>query len=134
MKQRLKMTDLYVLDASAVLAFLRDEPGGERVERELGNSIISTVNLSEIAAKLSDFGMPAGEVSEALSELAASSIVFDTGLAIITGALRKQTRAKGLSLADRACLALAQSTGRIAMTTDRAWADLDVDVMIEVIR
>jgi ribonuclease VapC len=128
------MSDLYVLDASAVLAFLRDEPGGERVERVLGNSIISAVNLSEIAAKLSDFGMPKAEIPEALSELAATSMAFDADLAIIAGALRKQTRANGLSLGDRACLALAQRTGRIALTTDRAWADLDVGVMIEVIR
>jgi ribonuclease VapC len=128
------MSDLYVLDASAVLAFLRDEQRGERVERVLGKSIISAVNLSEIAAMLSDFGMPREEIPEALSELAASSTAFDAELAIIAGALRKHTRTKGLSLGDRACLALAQSTGRIAITTDRAWADLDVGVMIEVIR
>jgi ribonuclease VapC len=128
------MSDLYVLDASAVLAFLRDEPGGERVENDLGNSIISAVNLSEVAAKLSDFGMPAEEVLDALSELAAISMVFDADQALVAGALRKPTRTKGLSLGDRTCLALAQATGRIALTTDRAWANLDVGVAIEVIR
>jgi ribonuclease VapC len=128
------MSDLYVLDASAVLAFLRDEPGGERVERNLGQSIISAVNLSEIAAKLSDFGMPAAEVAGALRELGETSGAFDANQALIAGAMRKETRSKGLSLGDRACLALAKTTSRIALTTDRVWADLDVGVTIEVIR
>jgi ribonuclease VapC len=59
---------------------------------------------------------------------------LDQNQALVAGALRKQTRSKGLSLGDRACLALAKSTGRIALTADRAWADLDVDVKVEVIR
>jgi ribonuclease VapC len=129
-----KMSDLYVLDASATLAYLRDELGHEKIEQCLPYAIMSAVNLSEVAAKLTDFGMSDPEVSEALSEFAEVSIGFDADQALVAGQLRRQTRVKGLSLGDRACLALASTTGRIAMTADRAWADLDVDVPIEMIR
>ncbi len=128
------MSELYVLDASAILAFLRDEPGKERVEGLLGSSLISAVNLSEVAAKLCEYGMPPEKVTIALAELLTMTIGFDEPQALIAGALRKQTRAKGLSLGDRACLALAQVKGRTAMTADRAWGDLDVEIPIEVIR
>jgi ribonuclease VapC len=128
------MNELYVLDASAVLAFLRDEEGGARVGALMDGAVVSAVNLSEVAAKLSDFGMPPIPVAEALRQFSAISADFDADQALVAGMLRYHTRAKGLSLGDRACLALAQTTGRIALTADRAWLGLDIGVSVEAIR
>ena len=128
------MSDTYVLDASAVLAFLRDEPGWRRVEELLGDAIISTVNLAEVASRLSDLGMSPENVTIALTELLDLSVAFDAPQALEAGHLRSLTRNKGLSLGDRACIALARTVGGIALTADRAWAELDIGVGIELIR
>lgn len=123
-----------VLDASAILAFLQDEPGSDRVIEALPEAIISTVNLSEVAAKLFDAGLSREDVSEALGFLSGQVVEFDREQAMEAGALRPLTRIAGLSLGDRACLALASDRGQAAMTTDRAWSTLKVDMDIEVIR
>jgi PIN domain nuclease of toxin-antitoxin system len=122
-----------VLDASAVLALLQDEPGGNRVLESLPGALICSVNLSEIVAKLAELGMPESDIRLALS-LGLEVVSFDEALAFSAGALRSATRAAGLSLGDRACLALARSRALPALTTDRAWRDIDVDVDVEVIR
>jgi len=122
-----------VLDASALLALLQDEPGGDRVLESLPGGLISSVNLSEVVAKLAELGMPESDIRLALS-LGLEVVPFDEALAFSAGALRPATRAAGLSLGDRACLALAQSRSLPALTTDRAWRDIDIDVEVEVIR
>jgi PIN domain nuclease of toxin-antitoxin system len=123
-----------VLDASALLAVLRAEPGAERVERRLEGACIGAVNLSEVVAKLIDDGVPEAEVRRAIGRLELDVHVFDAQHAYAAGVLREATRALGLSLGDRACLALAQSSGALALTADRSWSQLNVGIAIEVVR
>lgn len=124
-----------VLDASAVLATLKDEPGSERVTEALDQvALISTVNLAEVATKLVDDGLPLSEATRRIAILPLSVVDYDVQLAYRTAGLRPDTRHRGLSLGDRACLALAQARGVTALTTEHLWAELDVGVEVEVIR
>ena len=97
-----------VLDASALLALLQDEPGSDRVLESLPGALVCSVNLSEVVAKLTELGMPEPDIRVALS-LGLEVVAFDEALAYSAGALRPATRPAGLSLGDRACLALARS-------------------------
>lgn len=124
----------FVLDASALLAAIFDEPGGSRVTQVAGQSILSAVNLSEVVARLQDKGYTDALANETLDGLDLTAIPFDEGLAIAAGRLRAPTRHLGLSFGDRACLALGKHLGATVLTADRAWADLDLGVTIEVIR
>lgn len=123
-----------VLDASAIIAHLNDEPGGEKVGPLLEGALVSTVNLCEVGTKLADKGVTHDELDLITNALRLSVIAFDQKQSRMAIALRAPTRSKGLSLADRACLALAQAMDATAITADRAWADLDFDCEIEVIR
>lgn len=123
-----------VLDSSAVLAVLRDEPGGDQVLELLPRVVVSAVNYAEIVTKLIDFGAPAASAAEAVEKLTLKVAQFDIDTAIDAGLFRASTRAQGLSLGDRACLALAKSRGLPALTADRAWAAVDVGVEIVLIR
>jgi PIN domain nuclease of toxin-antitoxin system len=122
-----------VLDASALLALLQDEPGSERVLATLPGALISAVNLSEVVAKLAEVGMPAATIQRSL-RLSIEVVPFDDELAVRTGLLRPVTRSAGLSLGDRACLALAASRSLPALTTDRAWNSVATGVDVVVIR
>ena len=121
------------LDTSAILAALLPEPGASVVETHYEAGIVSSVNLSEVAAKLSDRGMPSIEVRELLSGLGLVVHPFDERLAYMAGALRDATRSSGLSLGDRACLALGLSEGIPVVTVDRKWADVSEAVGVEVV-
>jgi PIN domain nuclease of toxin-antitoxin system len=123
-----------VLDASALLAVLRAEPGAERVEPRLEGAGIGAVNLSEVVAKLIEDDVPEAEIRRAIGRLELDVHAFDEQHAFIAGVLRRSTRALGLSFGDRACLALAQTLGVPALTADRSWSRLDLGVAIEVIR
>lgn len=123
-----------VIDASALLALLQDEPGSDHVAAALPEAIISAVNVSEVVAKLCDKGFKADEARETIELLPLNVIDFDLPQAVETGLLRGPTRALGLSLADRACLALAARSESKALTTDRAWAKLDLGIAVDVIR
>jgi PIN domain nuclease of toxin-antitoxin system len=127
------MSDL-VLDASALLAVLRAEPGAEAVEARIEGASIGTVNLAEVVSKLADEGVPEGEIRKAVGRLALNMRVFDEEHAYTAGLLRRSTRGFGLSLGDRACLALAQRSKAVALTADRAWSQLDLGIAIETIR
>src|SRR5713226_7460926 len=110
-----------VLDASALLAFLNQERGHERVAEAIRNgAALSVVNLSEVVSKLSTEGMPELLIHEALDPISLTIIDLDARLAYQVGLLRPLTRRLGLSLGDRACLALAQSLDLPALTADRA--------------
>ena len=122
-----------VLDASAVLAAIHGEAGGATVEPRLNGGKLSTVNLAEVAQRLND-QWPDDLVISVLSELPCDVIDFDQALALRTGLLRRVTRKRGLSLGDRACLALAERLGLPVLTADRAWADLDLGVEVVLIR
>jgi PIN domain nuclease of toxin-antitoxin system len=123
-----------VLDATALLALLHDEPGAEAVAEALPHSSISTVNLAEVVAKLAEAGMPEETIRIALAGLGIEVIPFDEDLAYRTGLLRALTSRYGLSLGDRACLALGLRLGQPVLTADRIWATLKVGVKIRVIR
>ena len=123
-----------VLDASALLALLNTEPGSEEVERTIPGAAISTVNLSEVVAKLVEAGMPEEAVRSVLGGIGLEIHPFDVELAFQTGILRPQTRALGLSLGDRACVALGLQLKAPVLTTDRNWKSLDVGVEVRAIR
>ena len=123
-----------VLDASALIAVLREEPGAAAVEAVLDDAAISTVNLSEVQAKLVERGTPTEIAWSWLVDLNLDVIDFDASQAKVAGDLRALTRSHGLSLADRACLALARVLGAPAMTADRAWSGLEVGIEIRTIR
>ncbi len=125
-----------VLDASAILAFLQEEPGHEAVATalETGSCPVCAVNFSEVAAKLVEGGMSHGEVGDVLRDLDLRVHPFDETLALECAWLREPTRAAGLSLGDRACLALAKRLSLPALTADRGWGSLSVDVTVQVVR
>lgn len=125
---------MIVLDASAVLAAMLQEPGADRVHALVDKSVICAVNTTEVISKLIDKGYDEATVRQQYENLSLEVVSFDHHLALVAGHLRASTRHKDLSLGDRACLALAILTERTAVTADRNWADLDVGCKIEIIR
>jgi len=123
-----------VLDASAVLAVLNSEPGGDMVSGHLSDGLLSAVNAVEVGTRLVDAGMTPEDASIATDLLGMIIVDFDGDLAAIATALRPATRKAGLSLADRACLALAVREGLPALTADKLWSSVDVGVEVEMIR
>ncbi|MEF2550946.1 type II toxin-antitoxin system VapC family toxin [Aurantimonas sp. A2-1-M11] len=125
---------MVVLDSSAVLAYLWSEPGSDRVGDVLRDGKISSVNVAEVLSKLIDNGLGGDAADLTFAGLNLSAIAFDTDQARLAGKLRSMTRSFGLSLGDRACLALAiQHEGQV-ITADRIWAKLDLGIDIEIIR
>lgn len=122
----------YVLDASAVLALLNQEPGMDQVEGILGESIISTVNACEVLTKLIDAGMPLDEARESFDLLSLEVIDFNKELAEGAASLRPATRKKGLSLGDRCCLALGLHFKLETVTAEREWAKLKLCPVITI--
>lgn len=127
--------DLVVLDASALLALLFNEAGADIVAGRLATCVIGAVNLSEVAAKLADHGMPEAAIALTFGEFDLDVRPFDVDQARVAGAMRGPTRALGLSLGDRACLALAHQLQAVAFTADRDWAKLELDgIRVKLIR
>jgi PIN domain nuclease of toxin-antitoxin system len=124
----------FVLDASAVLALVREEPGAAEVAAALQSAAVSAVNLSEVVAKLADARMASEQIRDALEELDLEVTPFDSEAAYAAGFLRPTTHELGLLLADRACLALAEQLGATAVTADRRWLDLPLPVPVRPIR
>ena len=123
-----------VTDASAILAALKDEPFGNLDPRRLIGATISAVNVCEVLSKLHDDGLNDTQAEAAVSTMDLSVVAFDTSQARAAARLRPITRHAGLSLGDRACLALGLRLGRPVITADRVWASLDVGVEVVVIR
>lgn len=123
-----------VLDASALLATIRLEPGADIVDEHMPGATISSVNMSEVVAKLVDGGMPPQAAVRAASGVNIHVHPFDAQQALHAGMLRGVTRQYGLSLGDRACLALGAMLGVPVLTADRLWAKLDLSVEIQLIR
>lgn len=111
-----------VLDSSALLAVLLAEPGAEQVMATLPGALLSTVNLAEIITKLRERGMPVDEAREAVEATGVEIVDYRLEDALQTADLRPATPAAGLSMGDRACLALACSRRLPAITADQAWA------------
>jgi len=123
-----------VLDASALLAILYQEPGGEGVLNYLPGSLLSAVNLSEVVTKSVDMGMTLEEADLALSGFPYEVVAFDAEHASVAASLRAATRPFGLSLGDRACLALGLTSGLPVLTADRKWGECRLGVEILKIR
>ena len=123
-----------VFDSSALLAIAFEEDGAESAARWLGGGILSAVNASEVVARFVDVGASGEEARGSLLAFGLEIRPFDAALAVAAGLLRTATRAHGLSLGDRACMALAMRERVRAVTADRAWTTLDLDVEIELIR
>ena len=124
-----------VLDSSAILVALNNEPGSEKLTPAVIDvAISSTVNLAEVQAKLVGHGMDPAEAWEATLSSVQSAVDFTAAHAEITGNLVSQTRSLGLSLGDRACLALGISLGAPVYTADKTWKHLILPFRIHVIR
>lgn len=127
------MTDV-VLDASAVLAIVHDEPGAEFVRPYLPGAYLSAVNAAEVAVKLVDGGADPHEAGARLSRLGVRVLAFEPRDVVPGAQLRTASRSAGLSLADRACLTLAQRLRLPALTADRKWSKLDLRIDVRQIR
>jgi PIN domain nuclease of toxin-antitoxin system len=123
-----------VLDASALLAFIYREPGAERVTAVLGEAAISTVNFSEVVTKLALRNRSPQRILDELTEFELEVVDFNRALAEDAGLLATATRGQGLSLGDRACLALARRENAVALTADSAWRQVQVGIEIQFIR
>jgi ribonuclease VapC len=123
-----------VLDASAILAYLVGESGSREVEKLLDEAAVSAVNIAEVASKLAEIGAPADRIRQTIEALGVEIIPCDEAIAYQIGDLRRSTKALGLSLGDRACLATALQLNVRAITADRGWKTLKVGVRIQVIR
>ena len=123
-----------VFDSSVVIAILKQEQGFDSAESSLNDALISTVNLSEVATYLARNGVPSETIQEVLASFPIQVIPFDESLAIQTGCLFSSCKHLGLSLGDRACLALAVSRKLPVLTADLIWSKLDLGISIQVLR
>ena len=124
-----------VLDASALLAMLHNEQGADKVEAALFNkAIISTVNWTEVIQKAIARNIRVDDLDNELAAVGLSFCSFDRQQARVAGSLWQQTKKLGLSLGDRACLALALHLDLPVLTADKIWQRLDIGVSILLIR
>jgi ribonuclease VapC len=123
-----------VLDASALIALLWEEPGAEAVEPLLSRSAVSVVNWAEVLQRYCAYGVETAGRRESVEALGISLEGFSAEDAETVAQLWQPTRSAGLSLADRTCLALARRLGVVAYTADRDWRKIDVGIEVVVIR
>lgn len=125
---------MIALDASALLAFLFRESGHEQVGVMLDTACLSTVNLAEVIGRFVRDGHNAHQVLQKLTSTTIEIVPFTAEDAALAASLIPATRPLGLSLGDRACLALALSRNIPAITADRIWAQLHIGVTIQFVR
>jgi ribonuclease VapC len=126
------VTGQFVLDASALLSILLDEPGQNRVNQILDRSQIHAVNLAEVIGRLVRAGMPPEKAVAAMGGLYLEvEEEFQTTQAEFCGALLGTRRDLGLALGDCVCLTMAASLGAVAVTADRRWKELDGTVVMD---
>lgn len=123
-----------IMDSSAILADLQDEPGAESVRAALRGSRMSAVNFAEIVTKLIERGHTAETAKFVADRIDCGVIEVDKARAAAAGMLHAKTRGTGVSLGDRFCLAAAQEFGWPVLTADRRWSTLDLGVEIRLIR
>ena len=124
-----------VLDASALLALLHNEKGADKVEEAMLNkAVISTVNWTEVIQKAIAKNISVDDLDNELAVVGLSFFSFDRQQARIAGSLWQQTKELGLSLGDRACLALAIHLDLPVLTADKIWQQLDIGVSVQLIR
>ncbi|PWQ95404.1 type II toxin-antitoxin system VapC family toxin [Leucothrix pacifica] len=124
----------YLLDASALLAAIHNELGGELVQQIIEESAVSSVNWSEVLQKLNRAGADTQAITAALKALGLEIIVFNEDDATIAASLWPETKSLGLSLADRACLATGRRLKLTVVTADKVWQSLDAEQKIKLIR
>ena len=124
----------YVLDASALLALLQNEPGAQRVKDIAPESVISAVNVCETVGKLTSAGMSLDDARTSVELINLGVVPFDTELAYKAGSLIIETKKLGLSLGDRASLALGMTLNKTVVTAEQLWSKLKLDVTVEIIR
>lgn len=122
-----------LLDASALLAMLYDEPGGARVAAMLPDARMCVVNLAEVMSHYIHRGMSPEELDAMLDPLSLTLVPVDAALARAAGHLRALTAQTGLSLDDRFCLALAMQDGLPVWTADRQWLSIAEKVGVDVV-
>jgi ribonuclease VapC len=127
------MSDGFVVDASALLAMLQDEPGADAVAMILATTVVSSVNWSEVLQKARSHGVDVAGLEDDLTHIGVEFAPFTTAQATVAADLWHRG-ARTLALADRACLAVAEVRGLPVVTADRAWASLDLGVPVQVIR
>jgi PIN domain nuclease of toxin-antitoxin system len=123
-----------VLDASAVIAVVKLEPGSDKVADVLDRAVISAVNFSEVITSLGNQGMPMPRILEVLRLLRLEVLPYEEQQAVLTASFRAVTKSAGLSLGDRACLALGRLLAFPVMTGDTVWAKVDVGVDVRLFR
>ena len=124
-----------VLDTSAALALIYDEPGANKVRAALPGASMSTVNVAEVLTVLIRHGIPERQAVGLLQRLGLRIRDFATDDAIVAARLHTaKAEARRISLGDRACLATALALGVSAVTADRNWKGLDLPVHVEFIR
>jgi ribonuclease VapC len=128
------VAEAIVFDASTILALLRREPGWEKASAALPGAVLCSVNLAEVCSKVADWGLPAADQAKLLHLLTPKTVPFDTDLALRSGVLRPATKAIGLSLGDRACLALGLAKGLPVLTADTAWSKLALGIEVRLLR
>jgi ribonuclease VapC len=122
-----------VLDSSALLALFNDEPGATVVERALqGACVVSAVNHTEVLTKLLDKGLSASDAASVMLSVAVQVVDYDNAQSVDAAWLRSATRSVGLSLGDRACLALARSLSAPVLTADKPWMGIAQAVSVQV--
>lgn len=123
----------HVLDSSAMLALLWREKGWEVVE-EVETRVASAMNIAEVASVLAKAGHSLVEIHASIGQLDVEVVLFDEPQAFEAGRLRSVTERFGLSLGDRACIALASARGAPVLTSDRKWTQVDLDVEVVAFR
>lgn len=121
-----------VVDSSAILALICDEPGKEIVEAILDKAIISSVNLSEVLTVTNRNGFNSEQIENLLRNIFPKIIAFDAKQAVISANLDKITRKCNLSFGDRACLALAKIHNSKVITADRIWQEIASDIKLDI--
>lgn len=125
---------MIVLDASALLAFLLKERGGDEVAERLDDACMSTENLAEVLSKSEERGGDAKALLAQIARMPIDVVPLSVAVALAAARLRPKTKSAGLSLGDRICLALAQERGCEAWTADKRWASLKLGVAIHLVR
>ncbi len=115
-----------LLDASALLALVNEESGADKVEKVLGEAAVSTINLAEVASKLTDRNWLPDDIAPLFQHLQLEVLPFEIDTALMTGQLRSPTKALGLSLADRVCLATGLLSKYPVLTADKVWMKVKI--------